>query len=142
MTPAMRSLILCNPHNPVGRVYTREELEALLAICRKHDILILADEIHCEFDLEEGVATYEVEFSSGKYDYDYKVDATTGEVLRVNTDYDDDDDAPVKKPAQSLLKSKSRSFAETLRRKRKSAQSLATKCASPSLTICTAPSRS
>ena len=44
MTPAMRSLILCNPHNPVGRVYTREELEALLAICRKHDILILADE--------------------------------------------------------------------------------------------------
>lgn len=53
MTPAMRSLILCNPHNPVGRVYTREELEQLLAICKKHNILIIADEIHCEFDMED-----------------------------------------------------------------------------------------
>ena len=50
--PEVKSLILCNPHNPVGRVYTREELEELLAFCQKHDLLIIADEIHCELDLE------------------------------------------------------------------------------------------
>lgn len=51
-TPEVRSLILCNPHNPIGRVYTREELESLLAFCKKHDLLIISDEIHCELDLE------------------------------------------------------------------------------------------
>ena len=52
VTPNVKSLILCSPHNPVGRVYAREELEELLAFCRKHDILIISDEIHCELDLE------------------------------------------------------------------------------------------
>ena len=51
-TPAIKLLILCNPHNPVGRVYTREELEALWAFCKKHDLLVISDEIHCEFDFE------------------------------------------------------------------------------------------
>jgi cystathionine beta-lyase len=50
--PEVKSLILCNPHNPVGRVYHREELEELLAFCVKHNLLIIADEIHCELDLE------------------------------------------------------------------------------------------
>lgn len=52
VTPAVKSLILCNPHNPVGRVYTREELLQLQAFCKAHDILIISDEIHCELDLE------------------------------------------------------------------------------------------
>lgn len=52
VTPAVKSLILCNPHNPVGRVYTREELLELQAFCKKHNILIISDEIHCELDLE------------------------------------------------------------------------------------------
>ena len=52
ITPAVKSLILCNPHNPVGRVYYREELEDLLDFCVKHNLLIIADEIHCELDLE------------------------------------------------------------------------------------------
>lgn len=52
VTPEVKSLILCNPHNPVGRVYTREELEALLAFCKKHNLLVISDEIHCELDLE------------------------------------------------------------------------------------------
>lgn len=58
----------------------------------------------CEFDVENGVATYEVEFSSGKYDYDYKVNATSGEIIRVDTDYDDEDDTPAKKPANTTNK--------------------------------------
>ncbi len=42
----MKLFILCSPHNPVGRVWTREELTGLLTICDKYDIYVLADEIH------------------------------------------------------------------------------------------------
>lgn len=38
--------ILCSPHNPVGRVWTRQELGTLLTICRKHHVFVIADEIH------------------------------------------------------------------------------------------------
>ena len=40
--------ILCNPHNPVGRVYTHAELERMGEICLRHGITICADEIHCD----------------------------------------------------------------------------------------------
>ncbi|TFH30688.1 MAG: pyridoxal phosphate-dependent aminotransferase [Promethearchaeota archaeon] len=43
-----RMLILCSPHNPVGRVWTREELQHLGDICLKNNILVIADEIHCD----------------------------------------------------------------------------------------------
>ena len=39
-------LLLCNPHNPTGRVFTREELTRIGQLCVKHDVLIFADEIH------------------------------------------------------------------------------------------------
>ncbi|MCD6543944.1 MAG: PatB family C-S lyase [Flavobacteriaceae bacterium] len=39
-------LILCNPHNPVGRVWTKNELEKIIAICKKNDVLLISDEIH------------------------------------------------------------------------------------------------
>lgn len=52
ITNKTRIFILCNPHNPVGRVYAREELETLTAICKKHDILICSDEIHCGLILD------------------------------------------------------------------------------------------
>ena len=42
-------LLLCSPHNPVGRVWTPDELQHMGDLCRKHDVLILSDEIH--FDL-------------------------------------------------------------------------------------------
>lgn len=41
--------ILCSPHNPVGRVWTKDELETLADICHRHEVLILADEIHSDF---------------------------------------------------------------------------------------------
>ena len=41
--------LLCNPHNPTGRVWSREELERLADIMRKHHLFVLSDEIHCEF---------------------------------------------------------------------------------------------
>ncbi len=41
-------LLLCSPHNPVGRVWKQEELEAILAVCLKHNIVVFADEIHSD----------------------------------------------------------------------------------------------
>jgi len=43
-----RLLILCSPHNPVGRVWKKEELERLVEICLKHNIIIISDEIHSD----------------------------------------------------------------------------------------------
>lgn len=48
ITPETRIFLLCNPHNPVGRVYTRAELEKLAEICLRHNLLICSDEIHCD----------------------------------------------------------------------------------------------
>ena len=41
-------MILCNPHNPVGRVWTREELARIGELCYKHGVTVLSDEIHCD----------------------------------------------------------------------------------------------
>ncbi len=43
-----KMLILCNPHNPAGRVWTREELSKVRDICKKHDVIVVSDEIHNE----------------------------------------------------------------------------------------------
>lgn len=44
--PRVRILLVCNPHNPVGRVWTKEELTRMYEICRKNNTLIVSDEIH------------------------------------------------------------------------------------------------
>ena len=48
MNEQTRLFILCNPHNPVGRVYRRDELERMAEICLRHRIAICSDEIHCD----------------------------------------------------------------------------------------------
>jgi cystathionine beta-lyase len=48
ITERTRIFILCNPHNPVGRVFRREELERMAEICLRHDVVICSDEIHCD----------------------------------------------------------------------------------------------
>lgn len=48
----VKLFILCSPHNPVGRVWKKEELERLIAICKKHHTIIISDEIHCDFTYE------------------------------------------------------------------------------------------
>ena len=47
--PRADVFLLCNPHNPTGRVWSREELERLAAIMRREHLFVLSDEIHCEF---------------------------------------------------------------------------------------------
>ncbi|MBS6954343.1 MAG: pyridoxal phosphate-dependent aminotransferase [Enterocloster asparagiformis] len=44
-----RLLIFCSPHNPAGRVFTREELEQVIRLCLQHQVLLLCDEIHSDF---------------------------------------------------------------------------------------------
>lgn len=46
ITPRTRLLMMCNPHNPTGRVLTREELEGIAGLAREHDLLIFADELY------------------------------------------------------------------------------------------------
>jgi len=46
--PNTRLFILCNPHNPVGRAYTRAELTQMAEICLRHKLVICSDEIHCD----------------------------------------------------------------------------------------------
>ena len=41
-------MILCNPHNPVGRIWSREELEQVGELCRKYHVTVISDEIHCD----------------------------------------------------------------------------------------------
>lgn len=48
----IKAFILCNPHNPVGRVYTQEELEKVVEFCDENDLLLISDEIHSELILE------------------------------------------------------------------------------------------
>lgn len=48
VTGQTRLFLLCNPHNPVGRVFTREELSCMAEICLRKGVLICSDEIHCD----------------------------------------------------------------------------------------------
>lgn len=54
VSPRTRVLLLCNPHNPVGRRYEREELRRIAEVCVAHDIIICSDEIHCDLILDGG----------------------------------------------------------------------------------------
>lgn len=63
----VKVFILCSPHNPVGRVWTKKELENLFEICRRHQVYIIADEIHKDLVLKETEHTTSLLF---KNDYD------------------------------------------------------------------------
>ena len=49
ITDRVKLFLLCNPHNPVGRVWTREELIHMGEICQRHQVIVVSDEIHCDF---------------------------------------------------------------------------------------------
>lgn len=49
--PRTSVFVLCNPHNPSGRVWTREELQRLGEICLRHGVTVVSDEIHCELEM-------------------------------------------------------------------------------------------
>ncbi len=45
-SPKAKILVLCNPHNPVGRIWSKEELSHLASLCKKHNVLVISDEVH------------------------------------------------------------------------------------------------
>ena len=66
--------LFCNPHNPGGRVWTADEIEALLSICKKHDVAIVSDEIHQDLTLSGHTFT---PFLTLAKDYEHKVVSLT-----------------------------------------------------------------
>ena len=59
-----KMMILCNPHNPIGKIWSAEDLKRIGELCRKHDVILISDEIHC--DLTDPGAKYNpFEASSG-----------------------------------------------------------------------------
>jgi cystathionine beta-lyase len=50
--PNTRMIILCSPHNPIGRVWTAEELRCVGEICNQNNVLVISDEIHCDLMLD------------------------------------------------------------------------------------------
>ena len=46
--PQTTMMILCNPHNPIGKIWNREELEKIGELCEKHHVVVVSDEIHCD----------------------------------------------------------------------------------------------
>lgn len=64
--PNNTMLLLCSPHNPVGRVWKKEELLKVIEICKKYDLTIFSDEIHC--DLTRKNVKYYPLMSLGAYD--------------------------------------------------------------------------
>ena len=59
----VKLFILCNPHNPVGKVWTKEELKTIGDICKKHNVFVVSDEIHMDFVYtpHKHIAFYEVD---------------------------------------------------------------------------------
>ncbi len=57
--------ILCSPHNPVGRVWTKDELKTIFEICRKYNVFVISDEIHQDLTYEN---THVPSFSVGDYE--------------------------------------------------------------------------
>jgi cysteine-S-conjugate beta-lyase len=57
LSSGAKMLLLCNPHNPVGRVWSKEELTKLGELCLKYNVLVLSDEIHSDLVLKKAVHT-------------------------------------------------------------------------------------
>ncbi len=53
VTPATKVFLLCNPQNPLGRVFTKADIEQLAGFCERHDLILVSDEIHCDLVFDE-----------------------------------------------------------------------------------------
>lgn len=62
-----RLMLLCNPHNPAGRVWTKDELKRINDICQRNNVLIVSDEIHCELVYKGHIYTPFATIASGDW---------------------------------------------------------------------------
>jgi cysteine-S-conjugate beta-lyase len=58
ITPATKVFLLCNPQNPLGRVFTRDEVIQLATFCEVHDLVLVSDEIHCDLIFDEAATPH------------------------------------------------------------------------------------
>jgi cystathionine beta-lyase len=65
-TTHIKAMILCSPHNPVGRIWTRDELNRLFAITSQHDITVVSDEIHGDLEVSGPKFTSALQVAEGK----------------------------------------------------------------------------
>jgi len=68
ITPRTKAILLCNPSNPTGHVYTRAELEGLLSLCQRHQLFLLSDEAYREYCYDGARATSALNLA-GSEDY-------------------------------------------------------------------------
>lgn len=61
----VKMMILCNPQNPVGKIWSKEELEKIGELCKRHDVILISDEIHC--DLTDPGISYNPFMTSSDY---------------------------------------------------------------------------
>ncbi|QKG52032.1 pyridoxal phosphate-dependent aminotransferase [Hymenobacter sp. BRD67] len=66
ITPRTKAILLCNPNNPTGYVYSRAELEALLQLCRQHQLFLLSDEAYREYCYDGARATSALNLAGGE----------------------------------------------------------------------------
>lgn len=66
ITPRTKAILLCNPSNPTGYVYTRAELEALLGLCQRHQLFLLSDEAYREYCYDGARATSALNLAGGE----------------------------------------------------------------------------
>lgn len=74
LTPRTRMLIICNPSNPTGTVFSREELEEIAGFCRDHNLFLISDEVYREFVYDERRAVSALELE-GAHDFVVVVDS-------------------------------------------------------------------
>jgi len=60
ITPKTKAILICNPGNPTGYLYSKEEIEKLAEIVKKHDLFLIADEVYREFIYDQGIEHYSV----------------------------------------------------------------------------------
>jgi len=58
MNNKTRMFMMCSPHNPTGTVFTKEELDAVAALCERYDVLMVSDEIHCDLVIDKNARHY------------------------------------------------------------------------------------
>ena len=77
ITPKTKAILICNPGNPTGYLYSKEEIEKLAVIVKKHDLFLIADEVYREFVYDESDKHYSVLDNFGLEEYAIIIDSVS-----------------------------------------------------------------
>lgn len=76
ITPKTKAILICNPGNPTGYLYSKEEIQKLAAVVKKHDLFLIADEVYREFAYD-GNTHYSIMQEAGLDDYAIMIDSVS-----------------------------------------------------------------